>query len=229
MTIGCDDANEMLAAFAMNRLDRADQATVTHHLSDCRQHDAELVELRAMVGALPATVEEQNPPERLRRSLLQAFDRATSVTARVSGHGAGSRSGLFGWLGRAPRPAYGLAAALAIAVIGLAAWNLSLRSASDAVTVRSIAEDGMSLRVVYLKDQQIAVLDVKMPSLGGNKAYQAWKIDNAGTPSSLGLVAESGSFAFHADLSDARAIAISVEPPGGSAQPTTAPVLVEEL
>jgi len=34
---------------------------------------------------------------------------------------------------------------------------------------------------------------------------------------------------FEADLADATAVAVSMEPPGGSEQPTTEPLLVAEL
>jgi anti-sigma-K factor RskA len=228
MSISCDQANDMLAGFAMNRLDREDEAAMTDHLGGCRLHDIELTEFRAIVGALPVTVDALPPPERMRRSLLQAFEAQAALpgTERAA---AGPRRSPLGWLYRTPQLGYGLAAALIIAVIGLTAWNISLSSSDNGLTVKSIEQGGMSLRVVYLKHEKIAVVDVNMPALAANRTYQAWKIDAGGTPVSLGLISERGSFAFHTDLTGVKAIAISVEPLGGSPLPTTTPVLVEEL
>jgi anti-sigma-K factor RskA len=230
MSISCEQADEMLAALAMNRLDREDEAEMTAHLAGCRRHDAELAEFRALAGALPAAVEELTPPAGLRSSLLDAFEReaAPQRAARGPVREERPRGGFLAWLST-PRFAYGLAAALAVAVIGLAAWNVSLQSKDEGVLVRTIEQQGMSLKVLYFKDRQLAVLDVVMPALPPNRTYQAWKIDAAGQPVSLGLLSDKGAFAFHTDLAGAQAIAISVEPPGGSAQPTTTPVLVEEL
>jgi len=67
-----------------------------------------------------------------------------------------------------------------------------------------------------------------MPPLSGGRVYQAWKLVD-GTPHSLGVVSATGVTAVPAELGHASAIAISVEPPGGSTAPTTAPVLVAEL
>ncbi|HEY7270148.1 MAG TPA: anti-sigma factor, partial [Dehalococcoidia bacterium] len=130
---------------------------------------------------------------------------------------------------RRPQVGYALAAGLAVAVIGLAAWNLALSSNSDSVTVTTTQQGSMTLKVSYFHDQQVAVMDVTMPALPANQTYQAWMIDASGKPVSMGLMSNQGSFAFHTDLSDAKAIAISVEPQGGSPQPTTTPVLVQEL
>jgi anti-sigma-K factor RskA len=223
MSITCEHADEMLASFAMNRLDREDEAAVSDHLSTCRQHDTDLVEMRMIAAALPLAVEEEEPPRRMRERLLKAFDEQTgAVPARRIG-----APGRLDWLWRRPQWGYGLAAALLVAVIAVGAWGASRDDGG--VSVKTFHDGGMSMRLVYLRDQKIAVVDLEMPVLASDKTYQAWKIDAAGSPVSLGIIGERGSFAFHADLSDARAIAISVEPSGGSSQPTTTPVLVEEL
>ena len=42
----------------------------------------------------------------------------------------------------------------------------------------------------------------------------------------MGIVTNQGRMAIEADLSDAVAIALSIEPAGGSAAPTSTPILV---
>jgi len=74
----------------------------------------------------------------------------------------------------------------------------------------------------------VAVFDFALPPLPANQTYQAWQIAG-GTPVSLGLMSgNAGIAAFEVDLSNASAVAISVEPAGGSTQPTNV-VLVSEL
>ncbi len=231
MTIACEEATELLAGLAIERLDRAGRAEVAAHLETCRLHDADLAELRSVAGALVLTAEPVAPPARLRRNLLAAFD-AEAVAApsrpRTQAPSA-AKAGIFARLWGSPRLGYGLAAALAIAVIGLFAWNLSLQSAGGDAVVHTLRQGNVELRVVYLKEEKLAVIDVTMPPLSADKTYQAWKITRRGAPESIGLLQDHGAQAFRTDLSGATAIAISVEPAGGSPQPTTTPVVVREL
>ena len=131
-----------------------------------------------------------------------------------------------------PRPevAYGLAAALLIALIGVAAWNLSLRSGGDNILVRMAQAGDGQIRVIYVRDQNLVVIDYTLPQLPPDRIYQAWAIPRSGgAPVSLGLLARDGPSAFKADLRSATAVAVSVEPPGGSTQPTTTPVVIDPL
>jgi anti-sigma-K factor RskA len=176
--------------------------------------------------------DEEQPPARLRSNLLAAFDReAAAVRPPPRPMTPPSRAaGFFGRLWRQPAFAYGLAAALAAVALGLGAWNVSLQSRDEPALVRVFSQDGTTVRVLYIRDEQVAVLEVDMPALRPDQTYQAWKLpEGEGPPVSLGLLSNQGTFAFSADLDDARAIAISVEPAQGSAQPTTTPVVLQEL
>ncbi len=86
----------------------------------------------------------------------------------------------------------------------------------------------MHLRVHYLPSEKVAVFDLDLPQLGANQSYQAWQITGSG-PVSLGVVAYRGTTAVQADLSGASALALSVEPAGGSRAPTTTPILVSDF
>ncbi|HEY7270744.1 MAG TPA: hypothetical protein VH951_13045, partial [Dehalococcoidia bacterium] len=130
MSITCDEATDMLAGFAMTRLDREDEAAVTEHLSGCRLHDTELAELKALAGALPLDAEEVAPPDRLRRNLMRAFETEMTPAKAQRQDRSNAGTGILGWLARRPQLGYALAAGLAVAVIGLAAWNLALSSNS---------------------------------------------------------------------------------------------------
>src|SRR5690606_36104689 len=87
---------------------------------------------------------------------------------------------------RQPALAYGMAAALLIAVIGLFAWNLSLQD-RDSVMTTAAAGPGMSVSVTYYGDQRVAVFDVSMPPPSSGQVYQAWMIED-GKPVSMGVL-----------------------------------------
>ena len=122
MTITHEEADEILAAFAMDALTGNERQDLIDHLAGCRLHDSDLAEDRAVVASLSLTAEEVAPPQRLRGRLLSNFDQEVrSARGRVVVDQTGSRAGHDAW--RRPQFAYGLAAALLIVVVGLAAWN----------------------------------------------------------------------------------------------------------
>jgi len=86
----------------------------------------------------------------------------------------------------------------------------------------------MHLRLVYLPEEQLTILQIDMPPLPPNRLYQAWQIIPSG-PRNLGPVSQGGYAVVSADLSQATAIAISIEPQGGGPAPTTMPMLVAEF
>jgi anti-sigma-K factor RskA len=234
---GCNDAAEALAAYALDALPAAERLSLVEHLAECREHDEELAGYRMVATRLVLTIAKPAQPARLKNSLLEAFDREQttassgpvmvgSVPAPMPAHrpqaarGKPARSGGFLAIFRQPALAYGIAAALLIAVLGLAVWNINLQDDGGGVMTTAAAGPGMSLNVTYYKDEQVAVFDMTMPSPNAGQVYQAWMIAD-GKPVSLGLLAgNSGRQAFAADMSGANAVAISLEPEGGSAAPT---------
>jgi anti-sigma-K factor RskA len=157
-------------------------------------------------------------------------------------------SSWFGWLGGFRNVALGAAAVL---VVGLLSWNVLLqadvqdlrgqveeaRSANEAQETREIAlggawaEQGARAEVTALKDDRAILVVEDMPSMPEDRTGQVWVIhDDKPLPS--GLLEPSGNMAATAittPLSGADAIAVTVEPAGGSDKPTSDPVLVQEL
>jgi anti-sigma-K factor RskA len=247
---GCNDAAEALAAYALDALPAEERLVIVEHLAECRAHDDELAGYRMVATRLAQAVVTPAQPAALKNSILEAFDRglvpaaaAPSAPVLVGSAPAplplperaveapvpARHSGGFFSIFRQPALAYGMAAALLIAVIGLAVWNISLRDNGDSVMTTAAAGPGMSLNVTYYAEQQVAVFDVSMPPPTTGQVYQAWMIAG-GKPISLGVLSNNnGKQAFAADMSSANAVAISVEPAGGSAQPTSEPVVVAEF
>jgi anti-sigma-K factor RskA len=222
MSLSCEETDALLPEFAFAALSPDEQSEVEEHLAGCREHDPALAEYRSVVAALAITTEEIRPPRRLRGRLLTAFD-SEARTAPVPGRTpAAGRLG--GWW-RRPEYAYGIAAGLLVAVVGLLAWNISLRGSNAGPIVKEAQAGANHLMVVYIPDKQLAVVDFDLPQPGPDKTYQAWLVPQGAAPVSLGLLGVRGPVAFKIDLGAADTIAVSLEPSGGSSQPTTTPLI----
>ncbi|OLV17554.1 anti-sigma factor domain-containing protein [Deinococcus marmoris] len=79
-------------------------------------------------------------------------------------------------------------------------------------------------QVVRLRDGTAFLYLAAAPPQG--QVYQLWKIEGQ-TPVSLGVIDGQGKLV--QDAPNGLTLAVSVEPPGGSAQPTTTPILVQQL
>ncbi len=66
----------------------------------------------------------------------------------------------------------------------------------------------------------------QLPDPGPGKTYQMWFVPPQGAPVSAGLLSGTAPVLLEGGGQDAAAVALSVEPAGGSPQPTTTPVLV---
>ena len=238
--MACAEAEELLAGYAFRALDEEERCAVAEHLAECRVHDVELQALRADMERFAVTVSPVEPPPALRSDLLDAFDRevagnaaaapqplraTTPPAANPAPAPRATRPGLlsFGGLG------YALAAALLVVAVGLGAWGASRGDDNGGVLLASAREAGQSMQVTYVQDSGLAVFQVDLGALPEGMAYQAWQIvDDA--PVSIGvLTTNSGSVTFTTNLQDASAVALSVEPAGGSEAPTTTPILVSSL
>jgi anti-sigma-K factor RskA len=230
MMLRCDEIDDLLAPFALDALDEPDRQAVLEHLADCRLHDADLAGYRDVASALAGEVEAVAPPARLQAGLLAAFN------AEASGEQVATlqptlvrRTGL-AQLVRKPAFAYGLAAALLVVALGLA-WGLASQDGgggAGSVLLREVDRDDMHMRMLYDRTTGVALISVDMPPLQPGRDYQAWQITEGG-PVSLGVLENQGTVVIQADLSGASAMAITVEPAGGSPAPTSDPVLVSEF
>ena len=235
----CLEIDDRLVGYAASALDGDEGCAVAVHLAECRQHDAELMAIRADLEALALAVTPVEPPARLRSSLLDAFHREVAGNAapapqsipasrplRAQTSARGMKRGLFASAGLG----YALAAALLVIAVGLGAWGLSRAGGSKAgIVLATATEAGHTMQLTYLKEQHLAVLDVELSPPPEGHTYQAWQMVD-GAPLSLGVLnTHSGQIAFAADLDKASAVALSVEPASGSEAPTTTPILVTQL
>ena len=231
-------------AYALGALPDNERATVEAYLALHPERQAEIDDMVGIAGLLALAPPEQEPPADLRRRLMQVVE-SEAVQPRAA---ESPTSSWFGRLGGLRNVALGAAAVL---VVGLLSWNVLLqgdvqdlrgqveeaRSANEAQQTREIAldgtwaEQGARAEVTALKDDRAILVVEDMPSMPEDRTGQVWVIhDDKPLPS--GLLDPSGNMAATAittPLRGADAIAVTIEPAGGSEEPTSDPVLVQEL
>ncbi|MFJ7258360.1 anti-sigma factor domain-containing protein [Streptomyces sp. NPDC098085] len=238
----------LTGAYALHALPEAERRNFERHLGDCAACAVEVRELSETATRLGLAVAGA-PPRALRDRVLREI---TTVRQESPAHGRPSRAGR--GAGRTGRwPGFALAACLAAAagLGGIAVWQnqeartarqdaraaqrqntelAQVLAAPDARAGSRTLGNGAKGTVVVSKQEDRAVfLASGMWEPPGGKVYQLW-FDDGGTMRSAGLIAAADtSPAPHATLLDgpvgsATGVGITMEPAGGSAQPTSAPM-----
>lgn len=233
------DLHLLTGAYAADALSSDERRAFEDHLDGCPSCAQEVRELQATAALLGAAASEV-PPSSLKAAVL--------AQARVTPQVASLDAARARRLRRVSTVLGAVAAVLAVAVIALGAWAASLHRAADtavasaaAVTQVLTAPDATTTSgeisgggrgtVVVSRAQQTAVFvasDLSAP--GSDRTYQLWWIDASGTARSAGLVKPTSDGSVATVLAgapaDAAHVGVTVEPVGGSAAPTTHPVLV---
>ncbi|MFB9378655.1 anti-sigma factor domain-containing protein [Kineococcus gynurae] len=100
-------------------------------------------------------------------------------------------------------------------------------ASSDSRTVRAEAADG-GLATMVMGDGHALVVTSRFPELH-DRTYQLWLVDGDRVTSAGLLGSTSAATMWVENTGTAQAVAISVEPVGGSRVPTTAPVLLTNV
>jgi anti-sigma-K factor RskA len=208
--------HDLTAAYALDALDSGERELYEAHLAECERCRDELAEFSSVAASLAHAVEPASPPPELRERILDAAraERPNVVPLR-------------------PRFAYSLAAAAAVAAcaaVGLAIWGISLHNRlgnSNAAAIRRVAlSGGRNAFVVY--SGRSAGLVVSGLTAPAGRTYEVWVIQgNVKSPAGLFRGGSGTSYlALDHQVPPGSRVAVTVEPAGGSAQPTTKPVLI---
>lgn len=226
-----NDLHSLIAPFALDALDAADRARFRAHLSQCVSCQSELAGFVTTAARL-GDVESLAPPPELRERLMAEV--ATTRQERPVVVPLQRKSAL-----RRTLPRIAVAAAFLVGAVGIGGYvterneadefraqsNTITRivAASDAKTTDKKFDGGGHVRLFASETVGSAYIVAKsLPGLPDGKVYQVWMVKDD-TPTSQGVFASSGSMVMD-DLGGADRIAITVEPAGGSKQPTTAPI-----
>jgi anti-sigma-K factor RskA len=231
-----EHVHTLTGAYALDALDDLERARVERHLERCADCAAEVRSFTETAGRL-GTGATAAPPVGLRERVLAEAARTRQLPPETPATpDAGRRAAPARWLAVA-------AAALLVLSVGLGAvaWNEhrqaeQARLAAAAMTEvvadpdRAVMDTdfaGGHGTVVASGDRVVLVGDgVSAPPSG--HGYQLWFIGESGPRPSV-MLQPAGDGRYWADATGMRpgdTMAVTVEPAGGSREPTTDPVLV---
>ena len=231
--VGHERYRDELAAYALGALEEREALELQGHLGDCESCRAQLRWLQTAVDLLPRSVEQLEPPARLRRRLT-ATVRAEARTGGRAAIGGGESRRLREWGAWLLRPATAVAAG-ALIVAGAAAGYLLHEPgpSSSVVTARPLPAAPARLAATLERQDGSAILTMShLPALPPNDVYEAW-VQRDGTLAPSGLFVprrdRTADAAVPGPLDDADAVLVTREPRGGSQQPTSPPLLRADL
>jgi len=236
------DLHLLSGAYAVDALEVDERAAFEKHLATCPTCTDEVRELRETAAVL-AAAEATTPPPRLRDSVL-AQARTTPQQVREQ---EPSPAVVVPLRSRSTRLLAVAAAVLAFGLVGVATWGIAAHrtsarltaeaaqvsavlTAADATTSTAAVGTGGRGTVVTSASQGASVfVGSGLSEPGADKTYQLWYIDAAGSARSAGtfLPGPDGSVVtpLEGEPRTATTVGLTVEPAGGSAAPTTTPVL----
>jgi anti-sigma-K factor RskA len=234
---------ELKGAFVLGALPDEERRDFEEYLASHPERQAEIEELGTVAGLLALSPEEHDPPPELRRRIMGVVE-AEAGRPRVE-----SRSWFARWRESLGVRGLALGAAVAMLVIGLFSWNLILQGEIQDLQgrVQSLqsqpqepqmvelrgagTEQGARAEVVTLEGDRAVLVVEDMPPIPEGKTYQIWVIEGD-VPKPSGLFEpkqDSVAAVVEHPVGGGDVIAVTVEPEGGSPQPTTEPMLSAEV
>lgn len=217
---------EALSAYLLGALDSGEAAELEEHLAGCEECRTELAWLRPAAQVLPESVERVEPPPGLRAQVLAEVRGDVSTLGRSAP--SAERRRARGWRSLLLRPATAVAAVALIAASALAfAIGGDGGSGAGVTTVTAGKAPGVTARMVSEGGSGTLHL-ANLRRLPANQALQAWvergkQVERAGPL--FEPLADGTAVAAIDDMQDVRTVMVTAEPRGGSALPTSAPLV----
>jgi anti-sigma-K factor RskA len=247
-----DRFEDLKDAYVLGALPEEERLEFEQYLVAHPDLQVEIEELSTIAGLLAFSPQEQEPSSELRRRIMDTVEAEAVHPAEVVHPRASRRSWLAGlWEAVGPRD-LALAAA-AMLVIGLFSWSMLLQGEVQDLQgrVQSLqsqpqdqsqgpqmialggagTEQGVRAELLTLKDDRAILVAENMPPAPEGKTYQIWVI-KGDTPKPSGLFEPKGdsiAAVVENPVEGADAVAVTVEPEGGSKKPTTDPMLVGKV
>ena len=236
--------DELKDAYVLGALPEGERREFEEYLAEHPERQTEVDELGAVAGLLALSPYEQEAPRQLRRSVMSVVEAEARSPRRARRRSA--LAGLWAYL-NVRNLALGAAALL---VIGLLSWNALLMREVDELQgrVQSLRDrpqeapvtvelagtwtkQGARAEALAIEDDQMVLVTQKVPRVPEDKTCQIWVIKD-GEPKPSGLFEpgeETVATAITSPVREADVIAVTVEPDGGSPQPTSDPMLAGEV
>jgi len=226
------DIHALSGAYAVDAVDDIERAGFERHLAGCAACRAEVASLRE-ASALLADAATTTPPPALRDAVLSDITRVRPLPPVTVGGPVHRRR----WF-----PALVAAVVLALVGLGGAVWQpwrddaSQTLSATDQVLqdpeaqqVTQTLPNGATATVVRSPKEHRAVLVTEdLPEPPAGKVYQLWLQTPSEDMVPAGLMPAGGSTALlDGNADDAIGVGLSLEPAGGSEQPTEVVALID--
>lgn len=225
-----NDIHHLTGAYALDAVDDIERARFEQHLDECEDCRAEVGSLREAAGLLAETSAVAPPPS-LRDSVLSGISQVRPLPPVVERTRVVNRR----WF-----PLLVAAAVVAILGVGAALWqpwapseDSSLTAAERVLTApdaQSVAVDlGEAGRATVTRSESVgkAVITTEdMAPAPAGKVFELWLQDDEGAMIPAGLMppGEDNQVVLEGDAAAATAVGITVEPEGGSPEPTSDPI-----
>ena len=217
-----DEMLDLVAVYALGAVGADEARFISAHLATCEDCRREYEVLRPAADAVALSTDDKldaKDSAPMKSRLMDAV-RATLPAQVARRHRARPAMWVAG---------FALAAAL---VMGFFTWNAE-RRVND-LQLASAQVYRVAAGEVYRTPQRVYLVMRSLPSLPANRVYQAWTLaPGAKTVApSLTFVPDEHGFvvvSLPVPASDVSAVAVSVEPAGGSKAPTTKPLFVQPL
>jgi anti-sigma-K factor RskA len=224
----CEELRQDYTSYALGIADDPERSEIVEHLGrkcpNCVPGVASaMATVTAMSGAVPVT----EPPKHLRR-------RVSAIVAK-----APTRS----WAATLLPWAITAAMSIALVAIGLSGRRESGDTLRQALSIMNdpAAKDiafgekasAPKGRVIVSRGNGVVFMGASLPRIDADKTFELWVIPVSGNPAPAGVFRSqadsSAVFIRPGPVENAAAVAVTVEPEGGSPQPTTKPFIVTKL
>ena len=226
----CEELQQDYTSYALGIAGEPERSEIADHLANkCPNCVPGIASAMATVTAMSGLVHVSHPPRRLRRRIMSSIEREPSRW----------RLGvLIPWA---------LTAALSLALVSIgitgrrqsgdtAKLQQALSILNDPAT-RDVAfgetEKPSKGRVFVSPSKGVVFIGASLPTIDSSKTFELWVIPAKGNPIPAGLFQSqpdaTAVYVHPGPVENAAAIAVTVEPGGGSPQPTTTPFIVTRL
>lgn len=243
------DLHLLAGAYVLDALDADDRAEFEAHLEVCADCVAEVAEFRETAARL-ATLTAQDPPPSLRENVLARIASTSQLSPEGSPEEVNTEpdldatnvvTGPWSWA----RQFAVAAVVLGILALSMGTWALDQRDVAAQLSARSDVIDSVltapdaTITVKVIGDARASLLASKasrkavlvatgLPVPANGQVYALWRIDDSGRAASAGthVPGNGGELAvpIEGSLAGTKVVAMTIEPAGGSEQPTSAPL-----
>jgi anti-sigma-K factor RskA len=219
-----------VGAYLLGALEPDEAAAFEAHLAGCAACRRDVDHLRVAADALPVSVPLVSPPAALKGRIMAVVESEAELLAAAGGRADAPaerrRPRLLGWLAR---PAVALACALVLLAGGGLAGAL-LSGGDGARTVVATTQAPRADVRLEIRDDGSTLVAENMPAPPSGRIYQVWLKRPGRDPEPTSVLWStrsdgSAEVAVPGSLDGVEAVLVTHEPPGGSDEPSTPPLI----